>query len=396
MSKTIAYVGTRGAGSFSSLVWIREHYSVQGGESNSLAWAEIPRAGVGTVRLQAATPGTRFDNRTLSGADAIVYVVDTRAGQSIDVKIGWNPYFREMLELAKLELGLDDQPDPPVILQYTHRDAPDARPIEEVECDLGVRRWVVSGGLRAPNPFALRYPKRFEACPPKGSGLIETFQAALDAALDGPFPIAEGSADFAMAMLDKQLGEAIGSRLGQDPELARRAVRGSDPAREEWLASATDRLVESVVDAAAERLLAKAAVAVVAPETLRCCGCGQGALLIEAPCIVRPAGSKPPRIGDPVSVDLGHDAYWMLHEPARGEPITVLDIAACSCGQSMWCSLTVHDGELASIFAAEPASALERAHAVRASALRAEAARIGPVRAESLSRERAIAIVRSK
>ena len=215
MPKTIAYVGTPGAGSSSSITWLSKHFGVRDGvvREESLVWIDVEHPRAGTLRIQAAPPGTHF-GIALADADVIVYLVDTRATRSIEVQVGWAPYFREMLDLAKLVVGRDADPDPPIILQYTYRDAPDARPIDRVDTDLGIERFLVAGALRMPNPAALRFPKRFEASPATGQGLLDVYEAAANAAVDGPFEIPEDSADFAMAMLDKQLGDAIGGALG--------------------------------------------------------------------------------------------------------------------------------------------------------------------------------------
>lgn len=383
---TIVYLGPAFAGKRRSLEAIARAYD---GELTSAP----PAVELRVDQIVAATvTGLVFEDAPrlalLKDADAIVFVADVRASRGDQL--------REMWESVPSYLEQAGRPaNTPVVIQWTRTDAPDARPIEEVEQDLEIQAMIRGGDLRMPNPYALRYPVRTDSP-------TDAFDAATRAAVDGPFEIPSDAADFAKAMLEQQIASRIATLMPGAPDASRVAkgvVRGDEAAREQLDAFMRDSVMgmlmerfESdpefqniILDTVAERMESS----VLAPD-LRCARCKAPAPPIE----ISGVAGGPFAIGDALEVDLARlspDLDWLLREPQGAEVVWLTNTECLDCKAMNWCALTIHDRVLTSVWpVAFSRATYQNAHIANAGGLQIEAARLLNVAPDALDTKDAI------
>lgn len=320
----------------------------------------------------------------LRGADAIVFVADTRTSRADQTQEAWEN-IADYLEKA-------GRPgNTPVVIQWCHLDAPDAQPIEAVETALGVQSFIVAGELRMPNPYALRYPARFTAAG-------DAFDAAARAAVDGAFEIPPDAAEFAKAMLDQQLATRLAALVPNvaDPQkLAKGVVRGDASARERYdeamsadvMAMLMDQFAtdpafqELIMGQVAERLESS----VLAPD-MHCGACKTPCMTFE----ISGVQGGPFGVGEKLAVDLERlspDSDWLVRAPDTAELIWLTAGQCEKCQLLIWCALTIQNGVLASVWpVAFTRATYQRAHVVSAGGLQLEAAKLLGIDPDSVSR----------
>lgn len=327
----------------------------------------------------------------LARTDAIVFVADCRASRQDQTLEMWES-LPAYLERAGKEA------DTPVVVQWSHVEAEDARPVEEVEEMLGLQPFIASGELRMPNPYALRFPARFATA-------LEAWDAARRAAANGPFAIPADAADFAKAMLDQQIAERIAGLVPNvaDPQrLAKGVVRGDEKAREQLedamredvMAALMERLEndpafrQMILDEVNERLEAT----VMTPD-LKCPACKEPCTSID----ISGVRGGPFAVGDEMEVDLERlspDLDWLMREPevdGRGDLLWMTGAQCDRCEELVWCTLTIRGGALVSVWPTKFTRATyKNAHVVSCGGMQLEAARRLGVSPESLATRAAI------
>jgi hypothetical protein len=379
----IAYLGPAYAGKRTALETLARDYDGTLALSPPIVELRVDRIVAQTVTGLVFEDAARLE--LVRGADAIVFVADTRASRAEQTQEAWKTV-ADYLEKT-------ERPgNTPVVIQWGHVDAPDAQPIETVEAALGIEPFVVAGELRMPNPYALRYPARFTEAG-------EAFDAAARAAVDGPFTISRDTIEFAKAMLDQQLATQLAALVPnvRDPkQLAKGVVRGDAAARERYdeamSADTMALLMERfATDPAFQELIADQVAAhlessVLAPD-MHCSAC-------KTPCVtfeISGVQGGPFGVGDKLPVDLERlspDADWLVHAPDTAELVWLTAGECEKCQLLIWCALTIQDGVLASVWpVAFTRATYERAHVASAGGLQLEAAKLLGVDPDSVSRE---------
>ncbi|MFT3691678.1 MAG: GTPase domain-containing protein [Kofleriaceae bacterium] len=353
---TIAVLGPAYAGKSTALSTLRDTYG-----------GELVREGV-TLELRTtiddeavalvAVPGLVFEDapreKIIGRADAAVFVVDSRP-ERYDQNLEMWEQVPKLLEAAGHKGNF------PIVILYGHRDHAHALALDELEEALGIQAMMIHGegatALRMPNPFALRYPARFEA-------VIPAFSAAVERAIEGPFPIDPSAQDFAMAMLDKQLGDQLAGLLGGMPgadKMARQALQGDAHAREQFTEAAKDNFMADLMaklnagDPALMAMLENEMMAMangmMLVDNIKCGRCKADVSQFELTGV----SGGPFKLGAPLGLELDAldpQADWLVTAPTPGKPFTWLTADQCKCGQINWCSLTVDDGAVRSAWPA--------------------------------------------
>lgn len=351
---TIAVLGPAYAGKSTALSRLRDTYGGEVLDDGTIV--ELHTSIDDEAVAILAVPGLVFEDaprrRIVARADAAVFVVDSRP-ERYEQTI-------EMWELVPNMLEAAGHPGNfPIVILYGHRDAPDALAIEELEEALGIQAMMVHAGLRMPNPFALRYPARFDH-------VIPAFSAAIERAISGPFPIDPSAKDFAMAMLDKQIADQLAGLLGAMPgadKLAKQALHGEADAFAAALKGQAQADLVAGLDAGDPALMAmlerevmNLAGGAVLVDNIRCNRCKAEVTQFGLTGV----HGGPFAIGTPLGLDLATldpETDWLVQVPPPGQPFTWLAAEQCACGQINWCSLTIDDGAVRSawpsVFTAE-------------------------------------------
>lgn len=320
----------------------------------------------GPLTLLAA-PGIVFEDaarRAIArAADAIVFVTDGRP-ERLDATVeAWDC----------IDALLGGKARPPIVIQHNHRDAPDATPIEVLEKALGVQRFFVGGELRMPNPVAVLYPYRVEAVAARGVGVSETLELAARAAYEGIPKPDPRSADFAMAMLDKQIADKLKAMAPSvEPALARDALKGEggrdaflEAAAPAWKDAFMAMLAgdESLQDEVARQVEARAASSVI--HEVKCPRCGLVEPSFEI-AFASPDAKGPFFVGSPLPVDPSRIAptEYLTATPYRGGAMLVIDGNQCiECDEIAWLGLSIDGGTLQGVWpVALTRATLGRAH----------------------------------
>jgi hypothetical protein len=382
----IVYLGPAFAGKRRSLEAIARDYDGELAGERPVVELRVDQIVATTVTGLVFEDAARLG--LLQRADAVVFVADVRVSRSAQVVEMWENV-ADYLERAGRPANT------PVVIQWSNLDAPDARPIEEVEQDLQIQSMIRGGDLRMPNPYALRYPVRTDSP-------TDAFDAATRAAVHGPFEIPPDAADFAKAMLDQQIASRIATLMPGDPDanrVAKGVVRGDEAAREQLDTFMRDsvmgmlmerfesdpELQKIILDTVAERMESS----VLAPD-LRCARCKSPAPPIE----ISGVSGGPFAIGDALEVDLARlsrELDWLLREPQGGEVVWLTNTECLDCKALNWCALTIHDRVLTSVWpVAFSRATYQNAHIANAGGLQIEAARLLKVEPDSLDTKEAI------
>lgn len=369
--KRIAYLGAGTSGRSENVrvvaagAKVAIQWSVPHDGEALIASASVPSA-YGPLTLSAA-PGIVFEDaarRAIArAADAIVFVTDGRPERLHATVEAWE----------NLDRYLEGQARPPIVLQHNHRDAPGATPVEVIEEALGVQRFFAGSELRMPNPVAALYPYRVDAVAARGVGVRETLELAARAAYEGIPKPDPRSADFAMAMLDKQIADKLAAASPSvDPALARGALK-SDEGREAFLeatkAAAMDDFMsllasdQSLQAEVAKLVEARAARSVIHEVKCARCGCVEPSFEIG---FASPDAKGPYFVGADLPVDPARiDATeYLAAAPYRGGPMLVIDANQCAeCEAIAWLGISIERGKLQGVWpVALTRATLGRAH----------------------------------
>lgn len=311
--------------------------------------------------------------RIVGRADALVFVADARRSFRAKLVETWEA-------LPKLLTACGHPANLPTVVLYANRDAADAGTRDELDEALTIQDFFVSASLRMPNPNALRFPERH-------GDVMPAYEAAVRGAANGPFPIPSDAGDHAMAMLDKQLAQAIAQATGASTGVAKKAVRGDTAAREqleaEMKANVMAELMKRFEEDPAFRAMiaadveAKLECSILVPH-LACPACKQPGTTVE----LSGASGGPFGIGDAITVDLERlspDLDWLLRRPAPGEPLVWLTGGLCdSCQHPTWCTVTIANGIIENVWpAAFTRDTYRKAHVVNAGGAQYIAERLG-------------------
>lgn len=398
--KTIAYMGAAWSGRGTNFVALE---AVVGGQLGWMPPGTDPDAKIlgleatcehGPVRL-LTVPGMVFRDAArkeiLAAADAVVFVADSRAERQDQTLEAW-----ENLQAADRR--------PPVVVQYNHRDAADARPIAAIEEMLGIQPFLAGQHLKIANPLAMLHPYRFEAVAPRGVGVRETFDAAARAAYLG---LPKPDPAFAKAQLDRQiegaLAGALGGRAGA-ASLAKGAL-GSEAGKQAYLEASKEAFMAELFQrlerdpAFVEQLAAdvtRTAETSILHE-VTCVSCKHVDPFLEI-AFQRSDAVGPFKIGDELPVDLASvDRSAYVHvRPWTGGQLLVLDGNRCSkCGDLSWHGIVLEGSRLASIWpVALTRATLERCHLATAG-IALEAARLAGKHPDDMTPQSTLAILRA-
>ncbi|MBS2013323.1 MAG: hypothetical protein JST00_10575 [Deltaproteobacteria bacterium] len=350
-------------------------------------------------------PGLVFEDAArhaaLEGASAVVFVADGRP-ERLDATVeSW-----ENLQARIAALGAEQRPG--VVLQYNHRDAAGSVTIEALEEALGVQRFLVAQAMRMPNPHAAFYPHRFETIASIGDGVRAAFDAAAKVAYEGAPKPDPAQAQFAMAMLDKQIVDGLAGALAGRPDaeaLARGALRGEEgkaaylaATKESFMAAMMQRLADDpafleelagqVVDAAGSSIL----------QDVTCASCKHVEMSLEIE-FHDPSAKGPFQVGMALPVDFAKvdPAAYIKLAAAAPDPLLVLEGQQCAkCGTIGWFGVVIRSGKLEAIWpVALSRATLAKCHLVTAG-VALEAARLSGRRPEELSPQETLQILAAR
>jgi len=398
--KTIAYLGPAYSGRATNFVTLE---AMLRGQLGWMPPGTDPEAKIlaldapsehGPVRL-LTVPGLVFRDAArqeiLAAADAVVFVADSRVERQDATLEAW-----ENLQAADRR--------PPVILQYNHRDAASARPVEAIEEMLGVQPFLSGQSLRIANPLAMLHPHRFQAVAASGAGVRETFDAAARAAYLG---LPKPDPAFAKAQLDRQIEGALAQSLGgrADAGALARGALASEARKEAYLAASKEAFMAELFQrleddpAFLEQLAGEVTTLAQASilHDVTCVSCKHVDPFIEI-AFQRPDAAGPFRVGEELPVDVAKvdpSAYVHLR-PFVGGQLLVLDGTECSrCKALSWHGLVIEGSRLVSIWpVALTRSTLERCHLATAG-IAIEAARLAGKHPDEMTPEGTLAILRA-
>lgn len=330
---------------------------------------------VSAVALHGAVWDSAPRERIIGRADAIVFVADARKDRRDQVIEAWD-------NLSGLLATCGHPANHPTVILYTGLGQPGAGTRAELDEALQIHDFFTSetSSLRMPNPNALRFPERH-------TDVMAAFAAAVRGAVDGPFPIPSDAADHAMAMLDKQLAQAIAGATGASAGVAKKALRGDEAAREQIEAEMRAHVMAELMKRFEEDPAFRAQIiadveakleATIVPKHLPCPTCKEPQTALQ----ISGATGGPFGIGDAIAVDLellSPTSDWLVRRPAPGEPLIWLTGGMCDkCNNPVWCTITIADGVIENVWPASfTRDSYRKAHIVTAGGAQYIAERLG-------------------
>lgn len=358
----------------------------------------------GPVELRTV-PGFVFEDAArhaaLEGASAVVFVADGRS-ERLDATV-------ESWENLQARLGaVGGEARPAVVLQYNHRDAASAVSVDALEEALGVQRFLVAQTMRMPNPHAAFYPHRFETIASIGDGVRSAFDAAANAAYHGVPRPDPAQADFAKAMLDKQIVDGLAGALGGRPDaeaLARGALEGEE-GKAAYLAATKESFMEGMMKRLADdpafleqiagQVADLAESSILQDVTCASCKHVEPSLSIE----FHDRSAKGPfQIGMALPVDFAKvdPAAYIKLAASAPDPLLVLEGNQCpKCSTIGWLGVVIRSGKLEAIWpVALTRATLAKCHLLTAG-VAIEAARLSGRRPEEMSADETLRVLAAR
>lgn len=305
--------------------------------------------------LLSTVPGAVFESagrrEILADAEAVVFVADSRPERANQNVESWD----------NLQEAMSDRESRlPIVIQYNHRDAAGARPVEEIQTDLNVQPLFGFAGTQVANPYAILVSEHVSATAVEGVGVLETLEAAVQALQRG-VPSGEDVEFIGMQQIDAVIRERLTQNFSDVPGIDRlvadamNAVQGrQDGAFDELKSAIVDHARNEVIEAflnndeLREQLLGMMG-SLRADElevSLQCASCDTAVAAVPTFLRDQPDGSVL-RVGDRFLdvTSVPADRYMRMDEP-DGE-VRVLEFWECdACRSPGWLGLTFVDGIL--------------------------------------------------